>query len=30
MTWEVVWHSKAAKYVEDLPKDISKRERVYS
>ncbi len=25
MTWEIIWHPKAAKYVETLPKDIAIR-----
>ncbi len=25
MTWQIIWHPKAAKYVEKLPKDTSVR-----
>jgi mRNA-degrading endonuclease RelE of RelBE toxin-antitoxin system len=25
MNWQIVWHPKAAKYVESLPKNVAKR-----
>lgn len=25
MSWEVIWHPKAAKYIEKLPKQVSER-----